>query len=65
VLATPELERGREELAAEAARLELRADEIRRRDEVLEVGVADHEPLEAEGVRTATDLRARVARGDP
>ena len=36
-----------QELAAEAARLELGADEVRRRDEVLEVVVADDDPLVA------------------
>ena len=33
------------------------------RDEILEVGVANDEPLEAVGVRAALDLGARVTRG--
>src|SRR5919197_6429886 len=58
-------EHRRQELTAEAAVRELRADEVRRRDEVLEVPVADDEPLVAESVRTPAHLRAGLLRSDP
>src|SRR5436190_12891525 len=57
-----EREDGGEQLAAEAAVLELLRDQMRGRDEVLEVLVVDDEPLEAHLVALALDLRARLAR---
>src|SRR5204863_5368861 len=53
---------GREQLWAEAARLELRGNEMHGRDEVLELRVAHHEPLEAELIRLPFDPRARLGR---
>src|SRR5919199_337638 len=57
-------EHRREELTTEAAVRELRADEVRRRDEVLEIAVADHEPLEPERVGTPAHLRAGLLRSN-
>src|SRR5207245_10344604 len=51
-----------EQLGAEARTGELRCDEVRRGDLVLEVRVTHDQPLEAELVRLALDLRARRAR---
>src|SRR5215207_5292780 len=51
-------EEGREELSAEPAIGELGADEVGRRDEVLEVLVADDDPFETEAVRAAPHLGA-------
>jgi hypothetical protein len=59
-----ELEDGGEQLRPEAAPLQLRADEVHRRDQVLEVRILDDEPLVAEIVRLAPQLRARLPRGD-
>src|SRR5918999_3997073 len=47
LLAALEGKHSGEQLPAEAARRELRADEMDRRDEILEITVADDEPLEA------------------
>src|ERR671915_1486613 len=51
LLAAIEREERCQELPAETPGLELRADEIGSRDEILEIPVADHEPLVAEVVR--------------
>src|SRR6266545_8056408 len=52
--------KGSEELPAEAAIGELGADQVGSGHEVFEVLVADDDPLEAEAVRAAPHLRARV-----
>src|SRR2546430_17470527 len=57
-----EAERGSEELAAEAASLELRRNRMDAVDLILEVGVADDDPLEAEGVALAVELRSGLLR---
>src|SRR5205823_5653445 len=62
MLAAVEAEDGGQQLRAEAAALELGADQMDARDEVLEVGVADDEPFEPELVLLALDARPRVAR---
>ena len=56
-----EAESGGEQLAAEPARLELRRERVDGRDLVLEVGVADDQPLEAERVGLAIDRGAGVS----
>src|SRR2546430_17174519 len=57
-----EAERGSEELAAEAASLELRRNRMDAVDLILEVGVADDDPLEAERVALAVELRSGLLR---
>ena len=63
MLAAVEAERGGEQLLAEALGLELGADEMDGGDEILEVRVANDEPLEPVRVRAALDLGARLTRG--
>ncbi|HEV8180646.1 MAG TPA: hypothetical protein VGP54_10155 [Gaiellaceae bacterium] len=58
--AAVEAERGGEELPSEAAVLELRRDGMDAGYLVLEVGVADDDPLEAERVGLAVELGAAV-----
>ena len=62
VLVAGELEGRRQQLLAEAVRDELRGDQVHRRHELLEVVVADDQPLEAELVAAPLDLRVRVLR---
>src|SRR5205085_10598309 len=62
MLAAVEAEGGCEQLRAEAASLELAADDVDARDDILQVGVADDQPLEAEAVRAPLDLRAGLLR---
>src|SRR5207253_5260053 len=62
VLAAVEAEHRGEELGPEALGLELGRDSVSARHEILEIRVADHEPLEAEGVRLTVDRRAGVLR---
>jgi hypothetical protein len=57
--AAVEAERGGKELAAESARLELRRDRVDTRDLVLQIRVADDDPLEAERIGLAVECGAR------
>ena len=56
VLAAVEAERRREQLGAEPLRGQLGGDRVHRGHLALELGVADDQPLEAEGVGLALDL---------
>src|SRR5205085_204746 len=58
--AAVEAEDGREELAAEAASLELRRGGVHRGDHVLEVFIPDDQPFEAELVALRLHLGARL-----
>src|SRR5262249_32270664 len=58
MLPTLEAERGREQPLPEAALLQLGADQVDRRDEILELRIANDQPLEAEVVGAALHLRA-------
>jgi len=60
MLAAVEAERGGEELGAEASSLELRRDCMDAGDLVLEIGVTDYRPLEAEAVGLAVERRPPV-----
>jgi hypothetical protein len=60
--AAVEAERGGEELASEAAILEFRRDRVDAGDLVLELGVADDDPLKAERVGLAVKRRAGALR---
>src|SRR5688572_15715737 len=64
MLAALEAKDRREQLRPEAARLELGADEVDGRDEVLEVVVLDDDPVVAELVFLPRHARAGVARRD-
>src|SRR5205814_4565372 len=57
-----EAEDRREQPVAETARLELGGGGVRRRDDVLQILVADDDPLEAEVVRLRVHLRAGLLR---
>ena len=59
-LVAVEAEDGRQQLFPEASGDQLGGDEVNRRHELLEVVVADDQPLEAELVAAALDLRVRV-----
>ena len=61
MLAAVEAEDRGEQLLAEALLLEALCDGVHRRHLVLELGVADDDPREAEGILTALELRARLA----
>ena len=62
MLAAVEREDRGEQLRAEALRGQLRCQRVRGGDEILEVGVADDDPVEAELVGLALDLRAALLR---